>query len=81
VFDGEFELVDYRIVGEKHYKFQLKHPHTQQVFDAIAFNSVENPQYQQLSPQTKRAQIAYNLDINEFAGRTKLQLILQHFDT
>jgi single-stranded-DNA-specific exonuclease len=73
VFCGEFELVQQRIVGEKHLKLVLKHP-TGKLVDAIAFN-VDVKAWP--NNQAQYAQVAYQLDINEFRGKFSLQLIVR----
>lgn len=75
-FDGEFMLLDQRIVGEKHLKMTLQH-NGGEVVDAIAFG-VDTTQWP--DPNAARVHIAYRLDINEFRGRKSLQLIVQALD-
>ena len=74
VFDGVFELVNRRIVGERHLKLLLRTPHTAQTIDAIAFNQVDEdwPGF------VDRVQLAYRLDVNEFRGQRQTQLIVEH---
>ncbi|BBN80727.1 single-stranded-DNA-specific exonuclease RecJ [Pseudoalteromonas sp. A25] len=73
VFYGEFELVQQRIVGEKHLKLVLKHA-SGKLVDAIAFN-VDVKAWP--NTQALLAQVAYQLDINEFRGKFSLQLIVR----
>ena len=72
VFDGEFKLVQQRIVGEKHLKMVLALPETNSVFDAIAFN-VDLKQWPSSSEKIK---LAYRLDVNEYRGKKNLQLMV-----
>ncbi len=74
VFDGVFEIVQRRIVGERHLKLVLKLPQDERLFDAIAFNTVDSDWPEGVS----RVQVAYRLDINEFRNRRNLQLMLEH---
>ncbi len=78
IFDGEFYVVQQRIVGEKHLKLVLSldagHQH---IIDAIAFN-VDLEVWPNES--IKRVQLAYRLDVNEFRGRESLQLMVQHIE-
>ncbi len=73
LFEGQFELLDQRLVGTKHLKMMLKHSQGL-VVDAIHFNADleqwPNKNCQQVS-------LAYKLDINEFRGRTSLQLMVE----
>ena len=71
LFDGEFKLVESRIVGEKHLKLQLNHGN--KIIDAIAFNRTDD----NWPHETQRLHTVYRLDINEFAGRRRLQLIIE----
>ncbi|WP_158772112.1 single-stranded-DNA-specific exonuclease RecJ [Paraglaciecola sp. L1A13] len=73
LFDGEFELVEQRIVGQKHLKMMLRLT-TGKLIDGIAFNVDTN-----IWPNThcKRVELAYKLDINEFRGRTSLQFLIE----
>ncbi|GAB5415585.1 MAG: single-stranded-DNA-specific exonuclease RecJ [Congregibacter sp.] len=74
VFEGVFELVSQRIVGERHLKLTVREPGTRQVLDAIAFG-VDLQRWP--NEQAFRAQLAYKLDINQFRGQTKLQLLVE----
>jgi single-stranded-DNA-specific exonuclease len=69
VFADEFEVLQQRILKEKHLKLTLRRG--QQTFDAIQFNFAANP--------TPRIQAAFRLDINEWQGRQSVQLMLEHF--
>jgi single-stranded-DNA-specific exonuclease len=76
LFDGEFELVNKRIVGEKHLKLVLRPPGSQQAIDAIAFNTVDDD----WPPEVGRVALAYRLDVNEFNGRRSAQLMVEHIE-
>lgn len=70
-FNALFNVEDQRIVGEKHLKLKLKKVDSDTVFDAILFF------HNDLLPDTINA--VYQLQINEFNGRTTLQLMLEHW--
>ena len=74
VFDGEFEIINTRIVGERHLKLQLRHPGNNRTIEAIAFNITD----EDWPEATGRVQTVYKLDINEFAGRRQLQLVVDY---
>ncbi len=74
VFNGVFEIVQRRIVGERHLKLVLKPLLGDSVLDAIAFNTVDSD----WPDNVTRAEVAYRLDINEYRNRRNLQLILEH---
>jgi single-stranded-DNA-specific exonuclease len=76
LFDGEFTLVNWRIVGEKHLKMVLATGNREVVLDAIAFNQADKlPQNDQ-----QRMVAAYRLDVNEFRGNRSVQMIIQHLE-
>lgn len=78
IFDGEFYLVQQRIVGEKHLKLVLSlDANHQNLIDAIAFN-VDLTVWP--SEQSKRVRLAYRLDINEYRGRESLQLMVEYIE-
>lgn len=75
-FEGVFTIKQQRIVGEKHLKLALNHgsaPHIN--LDAIYFN-MDTQQWP--NSLVTQANCVYRLDINEFRGQQKLQLLVQH---
>jgi len=74
-FHGEFQLIQQRLVGERHLKMVLQLPGSHEVLDAIAFNI--DPKVWP-NPTIQRVLLAYTLDINEFRGRQTLQLMVKH---
>ncbi len=80
-FDGEFELVESRIVGEKHLKLQLRAQSQSggqgKVIDAIAFNFTGKA----WSTKPERVHTVYRLGINEFRGRRQLQLTIENIES
>ncbi|MDO4626895.1 MAG: single-stranded-DNA-specific exonuclease RecJ [Pasteurellaceae bacterium] len=77
VFDGEFTILQQRLVGEKHLKMLVEPVQGGALFDAIAFN-IDTRYYPDLS--IKKAKFAYKLDINEFRGQRNLQLMVDYFE-
>jgi single-stranded-DNA-specific exonuclease len=73
LFDGEFDVVTRRVVGERHLKMQLRTPDGTAI-DAIAFNLVGDGK----APDWQRIHAAYRLDVNEYLGTRRLQLLLEH---
>lgn len=71
VFDGEFELCDRRIVGERHLKMKLAAGDV--ILDAIAFNAAE-------FADCRHVRAVYRLDVNEWQGRRSAQLVIEHLD-
>ncbi|MED5235787.1 MAG: single-stranded-DNA-specific exonuclease RecJ [Pseudomonadota bacterium] len=76
LFDGEFALLDQRLVGQKHLKMVLKSDGANEV-DAIAFN-VDFKSWP--NAMVKRVHIAYRLDINVFRGQETVQLIVEQIE-
>ncbi|MEH6651870.1 MAG: single-stranded-DNA-specific exonuclease RecJ [Motiliproteus sp.] len=78
LFEGVFELVQQRIVGERHLKLVLAEAGNCNGFcvDAIAFN-VDLDCWPTQAPQVR---LAYKLDINEFRGKVSLQLLVDYLE-
>lgn len=76
LFDGCFEIIDQRIVGQNHLKLLLKVEGADIYCDAIAFNVNTDfwPNY-----NCSQIQVVYKLDINEYRGKRKLQLLITDF--
>ncbi|WP_438951779.1 single-stranded-DNA-specific exonuclease RecJ [Porticoccus sp.] len=76
LFEGEFHVVQQRIVGEKHLKLVLTTDASKnQLIDAIAFN-VDTERWP--NPAVDKVQIVYKLDINLWRGRESVQLLVEH---
>lgn len=75
VFDGEFEVLEQRVVGEKHLKLVLSVGGSR-VIDAIAFN-VDGDRWPNSS---RRARLAYRLDVNEYRGVRTAQLVVEQLE-
>jgi single-stranded-DNA-specific exonuclease len=76
LFDGVFEVVSRRIVGERHLKLRLRVPGDARQLDAIAFNEDGAG----LPTGDIRIRAAYRLDINDFRGERNAQLIIEHLE-
>jgi single-stranded-DNA-specific exonuclease len=74
VFDGVFELLNRRIVGECHLKLLLRVPGAEQILDAIAFNTVD----EDWPVDVGKVEVAYRLDVNEYNGRRSAQLLVEY---
>ncbi|CAH0990780.1 Single-stranded-DNA-specific exonuclease RecJ [Sinobacterium norvegicum] len=76
VFDGEFTLVQQRLVGGSHLKMVLAPSGFDgMLIDAIAFN-IDPKQWPNLD--VNRVSLAYKLDINEFRGKQTVQLLVDY---
>jgi exonuclease RecJ (EC 3.1.-.-) len=69
IFYGNFEIVEQKVVGEKHLKCRLKLMGDTRIHDAIAFF--------QAPLDTKQVTVAYKLSINIWRGATNLQLMVE----
>jgi len=73
-FDGEFEVLDQRVVGERHLKLTLGLPSTRGVIDAIHFNApvADWPR------NCRRVAGIYQLGVNDYRGQRTAQLLFEH---
>lgn len=75
-FQGDFHIVQQRIVGEKHLKLVLAPQNQPEIaIDAIWFN-IDTARWP--NPEAQTVHCVYRLDINEFRGVESLQLMVQH---
>ena len=68
IFDGEFELLERRVMREKHLKMQVRLGRSK--LEVVAFNTVDIA----WPPSLNRIHLAYKLDVNLFRGFKQLQL-------
>jgi single-stranded-DNA-specific exonuclease len=71
LFDGRFQVVQQRVVGERHLKLRLTQDGDDRIHEAIAFGQAEMWQLPQW------VQLAYRLDVNDYQGRLRPQLIVE----
>ncbi|MEE9338651.1 MAG: single-stranded-DNA-specific exonuclease RecJ [Methylococcaceae bacterium] len=76
IFDGVFDVVQCRVVGQQHLKFVLRFPSSELLIDAIAFFVEKSENW--LGIRSIKA--AYKLDVNEFRGNRSVQLMLQYIE-
>lgn len=74
VFDGEFDIVSQRLVGSNHLKMVLQSKEGGFPLNAIAFQVDPN---QWPNHRVTQAQVAFKLEINEFRGKSSLQLVVE----
>ncbi|HTT00764.1 MAG TPA: single-stranded-DNA-specific exonuclease RecJ [Steroidobacteraceae bacterium] len=78
-FDGLFSVRNARTVGERHLKMWVEVPASGRAFDAIAFNHLEAGAGEEYAPlPAGAARLVYRLDINEYQGERRLQLLVDH---
>jgi len=68
LFCDEFRVINQRILKERHLKLTLEKDGVN--YDAIWFGHIDS--------LPSRAKVAYRLDANEFNGRTRVQLLVEH---
>ncbi|MEN8129197.1 MAG: single-stranded-DNA-specific exonuclease RecJ [Pseudomonadota bacterium] len=73
-FDGVFEILDQRVVAEKHLKLMLKTDGYLPGIDAMVFNFPTVGRCDAL----KNIHIVYRLDVNEYRGVLSPQLVVTH---
>jgi single-stranded-DNA-specific exonuclease len=92
VFDGDFQIVDARIVGGKHLKMQLNVAGAEagavartvpgadpiQAIEAIAFGYIGGAAEDPRLRSGARIQLAYRLEVNDYRGSERVQLNCQH---
>lgn len=72
VFDDEFTLTGWRVVGNGHLKLQLRHGASGLPLDAIHFNGYDG------APPAARLHLAFQLDTDDFRDRHGIQLLVRH---
>jgi single-stranded-DNA-specific exonuclease len=71
VFDNQFEVLNWKVVGDKHLKMRLRLNQADKTVDAIAFNTLAED-----LPSTEQIHVAYRMNVNEFRNNRSLQLIV-----
>jgi single-stranded-DNA-specific exonuclease len=75
-FDGLFTIRDARVIGERHLKMWAEVPRSGRSFDAIVFNYIEDGAA--FTPPAGLKQLVYRLEVNEYQGERRLQLLVDH---
>ncbi len=70
VFQGDFQVAEQRVVGDRHLKLKVLAQGAARPLDAIAFNQ-EHPGLR------GDVRLAYRLDVNEFRGIESAQLVVE----
>ncbi len=78
-FDGEFEVLEARVLGEKHLKLALRAAPRTPPHEAIAFGWLTRPGA--LVPRAEsRIRLVYRLDVNEYQGLRRPQLLIEYLE-
>ena len=75
LFHGVFQLLQQRVVGERHLKVVLKSECGSVQLDGIAFG-VDREIWP--NPTVRWVELAYKLDVNEYRGQESVQLLIAH---
>jgi single-stranded-DNA-specific exonuclease len=70
MWSGDFSIVEQRVVGDNHLKLRVRSAGGGDVVDAIAFNQA-GPAYRGV------VRLAYRLDVNEYRGIERPQLVVE----
>jgi single-stranded-DNA-specific exonuclease len=73
IFDGDFQVLERRILGERHLKLRVCPPGGE-TLDAMLFNAAADHDIE----RGETVRLAYRLDVNEYQGRRRPQLIIEH---
>ncbi len=74
MFEGQFDIVQRRIVGEHHLKMLLKTGN--QNIDAIAFRTTDADWPEQVD----QVKLVYKLDVNDFNGKRSAQFVVDYVE-
>jgi single-stranded-DNA-specific exonuclease len=78
-FDGEFDVVESKILGGKHVKlFVRAHPKARPV-EALVFGYLAE-EGRQPPGEGERLRLVYRLDINHYLGTERAQLLVEHLE-
>jgi single-stranded-DNA-specific exonuclease len=78
-FDGEFTVVEARVLGEKHLKLWLRAAPRSPPHEAIAFGWLTRPGAH-VPRAEARLRIVYRLDVNEYQGLKRPQLLIEYLE-
>jgi len=78
-FDGEFDVVESKVLGGKHVKlFVRAHPKAKPV-EALAFGYLAE-EGRQPPGEGERLRLVYRLDVNHYLGTERAQLLVEHLE-
>ncbi len=77
IFDGTFHVAESRILSDRHLKLKLHIGDA--TCEALAFRYFDHDDAEPINV-SEQVHIAYRLDINEYQGVEKMQLIIEHLE-
>ncbi len=75
LFDGRFQVLHRRLVGERHLRLRLRADEGGSAIDGIGFRLGQHA-----ATGSDQVHLAYRLDVNEFRGIKSAQLIVEHLE-
>lgn len=72
LFDGRFDVLDWKVVGERHLRLTLRHPDRREPLAAIQFGGWQG------QPPSQQAHLAYRLAPDDYRGGQAIQLVVEH---
>ena len=75
-FDGHFDVVSTRVVGDRHLRLLLRPAGGEATVEAIAFNKA----VEAADGLPARLRFAYHLDLDDYRGASGLQLRVAHWE-
>jgi single-stranded-DNA-specific exonuclease len=76
LFDGRFTVLETRTLGERHLKLKVR-SHGGPIVEAIAFRYFDADDAEPVRAD-QEIEMAYRLDVNEYAGKERLQLVVEY---
>ena len=76
LFDGCFHVRTTRVLGERHLKLEVRHDDGA-ICEAIAFRHFDYDDAPVVAVNS-RVELAYRLDVNQYNGSERLQLVVEH---
>jgi single-stranded-DNA-specific exonuclease len=76
LFDGCFDVRHIRVLGERHLKLEVRHDDGA-ICEAIAFRHFDYDDAPTVAANS-RVELAYRLDVNQYNGSERLQLVVEH---
>lgn len=73
LFDNELVVLDRQVLKAAHLRLSLRHPDGGETLEAIAFNETRE--------LPERARFFYRLGVNDFNGRRRRQLVVEHIQS
>ncbi len=74
LFEGEFEVLEHKLLKEKHLKLWIRATPREAPVEAIYFHWGDQPL------QYHRIYLVYKLDVNEYRGTKSVQLLITHLE-